>query len=334
VTTDQLDLFAEVDAEDRAREREWYAQYGWTTETHGAPLQPLFADVDPYGPAAWQKVAGEWVREHGNFACLLRCHVWRIPSLEPGNSMGLGAQTRPAGEFLGGRCWPSQMRLTAECDDFTHDRGNRGYRDRLYPGQPYRMNRAKERDAAAGLEHRWNADGCYCVTVDVSRGICLGCGWSGPIRDNERGGSHLAVEDAHDHAFPGWRELPVVPKRPEWGEGQAARKAMARWVEHMHEVYPADWLERGGPIRTDRGPIGSLGTRHVPNATGFGGYDLSATPIWEQLSPLQQAEQAIYRQLMDEQWAVDRARRQAKAEADLAARNAAAKAAQEAAPVQ
>jgi hypothetical protein len=47
VKTDQLDLFAEVDAEDREREREWYAVHGWKTERHGAPLQPLFADADP-----------------------------------------------------------------------------------------------------------------------------------------------------------------------------------------------------------------------------------------------------------------------------------------------
>jgi hypothetical protein len=308
--TDQLDLFAEQDAAEALVAAEEYRVNGWKTERHGAPLQPLFSDVDPYGPAVWAKVADEWVREFGNFGCLLRCHVWRVPGEGPGSMYGRTS----ADEMLGGRCFPAHMRLTAECDDPAHDRG-RDVGEALRTGRGF-----VPRDVVASFP-QWNADRCYCVQLDVSRGVCLGCGWTGPIRSRGEGGGHVAVEDAHDHAFPGWRELPVVLKRPEWGESKQARAAMQRWVEKIHEWYPADWLERGGPIRTDRGPIGSLGTRHVPGATGFGGYDLSATPIEEQLTPAQREEVAIYAQLIDEQWAFDRARRiAAKEAADAAAR--------------
>jgi hypothetical protein len=322
--SDQLDLFAETDAAAAADHRAWYDQYGWTTETHGAPLQPLLADTDPYGPAIWQKVAAEWVLEHGNFGCLARCHVWRTPGLAPGNR-GRGNWEQPADAYEQGPCTPEVMNLRIECDDPAHDRGNRGYHDRLHPGRPYRWNRAKQRDAAAGLEHRWNADGCYCLTAVLARGICLGCGWSGPIRHPEAGGEHVAVEDAHDHAFPGWRDLPVVPKRPEWGESKAARKAMQTWAARLAQVYPVGWLERGGPIRTDRGPIGSIGTRHVPEVAGYGGYDLSATPSFEQLTAAQQEEVTIYAQLLDEQWQVRTARAQAARVAEVEARNAEAR---------
>jgi hypothetical protein len=314
----QLDLFAELDAAEAEVAREEYRVNGWKTEVHGVPLKPLFADVDPYGPVIWQKVAREWVREHGNFGCFFRCHVWRIGITEPGQD-GLGSQG--AEPFSGGPCAPSYMTLRIDCDDEAHDRGNRGWRDHLHPGKPYRMNRAKERDAAAGREHRWNADGCYCITFWVARGVCLGCGWSGPIRSEEEGCGQAAVEDAHDHAFPGWREKPVVRRPPEWGSGEKAKADLRRWHDEVAELYGKAWLATGGPIRTDRGPIGSAGTRHVPGGSRFGGYDLSATPDWHQLTPAQQEEESIYRQLLDEQWDKRRAERTAERMAELEERN-------------
>jgi hypothetical protein len=35
------------------------------------------------------------------------------------------------------------------------------------------------------------------------RGGCLGCDWEGDVRERPSD----AVEDAHDHAWPGWRNL-------------------------------------------------------------------------------------------------------------------------------
>lgn len=105
---------------------------------------------------------------------------------------------------------------------------------------------------------------CSCVGSLVYRGACLHCDWEGDVRADE----NTAAEDAHDHAWPGWRDLPIVPRRPE------NPKARPRWVETVNDAYPAGWLESGGPIRTARA---EYGTRHVPNYTGFGGYDLCAT---------------------------------------------------------
>lgn len=105
---------------------------------------------------------------------------------------------------------------------------------------------------------------CSCVGSLVYRGACLHCDWEGGVRADE----NTAAEDAHDHAWPGWRDLPIVPRRPE------NPKAQPRWVETVQDAYPAGWLEAGGPIRTDRAPYG---TRHVPNHTGFGSYDLCGT---------------------------------------------------------
>lgn len=103
---------------------------------------------------------------------------------------------------------------------------------------------------------------CFCVGDLMYRGACRGCAWEGPPCDSE----NSAAEDAHDHAWPGWRELPIVPAIPE------ERKKRAVWVEHATALYPAGWLERGGPIRTERR---GGGMRHVPNWTPFGGYDMA-----------------------------------------------------------
>ena len=110
------------------------------------------------------------------------------------------------------------------------------------------------------LCHHYDTE-CACVGDIVFRGACLHCAWEGEVRDDE----NTAAEDAHDHAWPGWRDLPIVARRPE------NQKARPRWIDSVNDAYPAGWLESGGPIRTARG---QLGTRHVPNHTGLGGYDL------------------------------------------------------------
>ena len=110
---------------------------------------------------------------------------------------------------------------------------------------------------------------CLCVgRGGVYRGACLHCTWEGPLRDGE----NAAAEDAHDHAWPGWRELPLVPRRPDTASNsQKTSAALRNWIARVNAAYPAGWLEASGPIRTSRS---TYGTRHVPNHTGFGGYDL------------------------------------------------------------
>jgi Family of unknown function (DUF6349) len=105
------------------------------------------------------------------------------------------------------------------------------------------------------------------------RGVCrlAGCDWEGPDRDRE----NPAVEDAIDHAHPGWRTLPPVPKTPERNDGnKAKRAAREKWIVQVTAAYPDGWLEAGGPIRTVRGQYAS---RHVEAATPYGGYDMALT---------------------------------------------------------
>jgi len=104
---------------------------------------------------------------------------------------------------------------------------------------------------------------CYCIGDLMYRGACRGCDWEGEPHEEE----NTAAEDACEHAWPGWRELPVVPAVPDKGTTRA------RWIEDVAALYPPGWLEDGGPIRTSRR---HSGTRHVPSRTPFGGYDLAA----------------------------------------------------------
>jgi Family of unknown function (DUF6349) len=104
------------------------------------------------------------------------------------------------------------------------------------------------------------------------RGACRRCDWEGEPHDRE----NAVAEDACDHSWPGWRDLPSVPRVPE------ERKKRAAWVDRVVGLYPAGWLEDGGPIRTARS---GYGTRHVPGSTPFGGYDLAAVAVDEADQP-------------------------------------------------
>ena len=111
-------------------------------------------------------------------------------------------------------------------------------------------------------------DRCRCVGDLMYRGACRHCEWEG----EPRAGENAAAEDACDHAWPGWHDMPVVPAVPD------ERNKRAAWVEKASELYPAGWLEAGGPIRTTRS---RGGTRHVPSRTPFGGYDLAVVDVDE-----------------------------------------------------
>ncbi|PRX66179.1 hypothetical protein B0I32_106315 [Nonomuraea fuscirosea] len=94
------------------------------------------------------------------------------------------------------------------------------------------------------------------------RGACLGCDWEGETRERERD----AVEDAHDHAWPGWRDLPGV---------KPSKSNYERWLSDVKRAYPPGWLEAGGPIVTIRAD--SRFSRHSPGRAPGGGYDLAAS---------------------------------------------------------
>lgn len=98
--------------------------------------------------------------------------------------------------------------------------------------------------------------------------ICRECRWH-TIHDGE----NKAVEAWHDHAFPGWRTLPVVPLSA-LGSNPANHQTRAgKWaLEH----YPKAWRIGGAPIRTER-ERGA--TRHVAGRSPFGGFDLGTAPL-------------------------------------------------------
>ena len=97
----------------------------------------------------------------------------------------------------------------------------------------------------------------------LRRGACLGCRWEGEPRDTE----NEAVEDAHDHSHPWWRELPVV-ERPA-GEKPSA-KAIAAILAACEAAVPGCTADPWCPVRTWRTPPG---TRHHMGGL-LGGFDL------------------------------------------------------------
>jgi len=105
-----------------------------------------------------------------------------------------------------------------------------------------------------------NRDPCLCTGHLLYRGACRHCDWEGEPRLDE----NQAVEDAHDHAWPGWRDLPVMPHHP------YEKKPLANWMQRVLAAYPDGWVQAGGPILTWRE---QGGTRHHW-AMEWGSYDM------------------------------------------------------------
>ncbi len=113
---------------------------------------------------------------------------------------------------------------------------------------------------------------CDCVGPLLYRAVCRrrGCLWEGPERDRES----PAAEGGMDHAWPGWRDLPLAPPAGHTQSGKYKERADAAWLAKVKAAgYLPGWVESGGPIRTSRR---KYETRHVPNYTPFGGYDMAA----------------------------------------------------------
>lgn len=78
------------------------------------------------------------------------------------------------------------------------------------------------------------------------RGGCLACQWEGPVHcgDGFGDGDNQAVEEAHDHAFPGWRTLPpITTVEDRW----TVPRSRSRWAQFIAQ-YPAGWGDRGAPV--------------------------------------------------------------------------------------
>lgn len=147
---------------------------------------------------------------------------------------------------------------------------------------------------------------CECVGDLVYRHWC-GCGHKSPVQEDENG----AAEDAMDHLFPGWRELPLGPSWRFDGPPSGKDKAVKLWLAQAVKAgYSEEWLQAGGPVRTARGYGGG---RHVPERTPWGGYDLGAY-VDKQGREL---PEDIARILGDQERRESQARREAKAKADV-----------------
>lgn len=113
---------------------------------------------------------------------------------------------------------------------------------------------------------------CQCVIAGGDNGgyllmvQCDSCQWRS-VQRNES----AAIAAWHDHAWPGWRALPIVPayvKRS--GRNFSIANELTDWVT---EHYPESWKAApNAPIITQRA---GRGTRSVPGRSPWGGYDLS-----------------------------------------------------------
>lgn len=125
-------------------------------------------------------------------------------------------------------------------------------------------------DLRCDPEHGGDEDGdCLCVGDLLTQAICEPCGWHS-IADSENG----TVECWHDHAIPGWRDLPVVPESIRVRNERGLTKPALAWIE---EHYPTAAQTPGSPIITERRD--RIGTRHVPGYSPWGGYDIADTAV-------------------------------------------------------
>ena len=107
------------------------------------------------------------------------------------------------------------------------------------------------------------------------RGACLGCGWAGDTVATEQ----AALEAAHDHVYPRWRELPVQGRCPQQsGASDSPRNVKHRqvWMGRLNAERdrlgfgPEYHLGTGAPLLTHRARMASRS--HWVHE--FGGYDI------------------------------------------------------------
>lgn len=117
-------------------------------------------------------------------------------------------------------------------------------------------------------KHGHPHDKCACVGDLMYLAICELHAWHGIFSDE-----NTAAEVWHDHAFPGWRDLPIVPARLRSTDKPGLSTSARKWIERH---YPTSAQVVGAPVITERS---GLGTRHVPGRSPWGGYDISHTAV-------------------------------------------------------
>ncbi|TDC12943.1 hypothetical protein E1265_28930 [Streptomyces sp. 8K308] len=103
---------------------------------------------------------------------------------------------------------------------------------------------------------------------EIYRGGCLGCAWEGSEHGGRgwREGANQAVEDAHDHAFPSWRSLPVLDLRT----AASPHRAERLW-RGITTRYPSGWVDAGAPALCTRPGADAL---HLPPSGRYPRYRL------------------------------------------------------------
>lgn len=119
--------------------------------------------------------------------------------------------------------------------------------------------------------HVFNADGRCDIDehthaagelpgASMTQAICPRCTWHHIGND--------AVIAWHDHAMPGWRDLPSYDHNVD----RSSRRSLAALERWARATYPPAWQFPGAPVRTQRQPHG---TRAVPGYSPWGGYDIA-----------------------------------------------------------
>ena len=106
--------------------------------------------------------------------------------------------------------------------------------------------RAWERDPATLRAYPVSEDHPFHL---IYTGACRDCDWTTDGHDRENG----ATEAAMDHAWPGWRTLPLTAKPLT----QVPDAQVRRWYESAVAAYPDGWVKAGGPVRTQRDRVAS-----------------------------------------------------------------------------
>lgn len=121
--------------------------------------------------------------------------------------------------------------------------------------------------ANLSCHHIKSRDGqCECVGNRVYRSICEHCGFHSAVYADE----DAAVLDGLDHAYPGWRDSPIVPSC----RSGADKKKTNRWETTVREAYGE--RRRGWPMITDRE---TSGARAVQGRSPWKGYDVAASAL-------------------------------------------------------
>lgn len=144
-----------------------------------------------------------------------------------------------------------------------------GWDQPWYDDAPAVLNGHNMRRYRAWLGCDHYRQNCACVGDRLYVAVCEPCNWYHP---NPVDSENASVELWHDHAWPGWRDLPPVPERLQAPPDVSGARRWAPSTKWRAEQYGPAWDVPGAPVITERS---GFGTRRVPGRSPNGGYDLA-----------------------------------------------------------